>query len=81
MIDYLLSLLFPPRPEKLGRIVGVDTVVLLHAIQQGQVTVYETAMEDEAEGVGAVWEWPYGREYPPRRVRRGEIKANGPGRA
>jgi hypothetical protein len=65
MLAYLLSILFPPRPGKLGKIVGVDTVVLLHAIEQGSVRVY--GAESETMGAGRVFEWPYGREGGYRR--------------
>jgi hypothetical protein len=64
MLAYLLGLIFPP---KLGKINGVDDVVLLHAIHQGKVTVYEAEPPDS--GVGRIWEWPEGRWREGHRIR------------
>lgn len=64
MFDCLLGFLFPP---KRGKIHGFESVMLLHAVRQGLVKVYEA--EPRESGVGRVWEWPEGRHRKPRRLR------------
>jgi len=70
ILGAVLGPVFPPSP---GKIEGVETVLLLHAIREGHIKVLETDGLHTEEGLGSLIEWPDGRWRPGRKVsERGE---------
>lgn len=64
MIVDILGAIFPP---ELGK-VDIDSILRLKALQEGTLETYR-ANDPEYAGVVAVFEWPEGRNYKPKRIR------------